>query len=116
MDKDHIEYWPAYLQSVFAAVGRVLGDRRLKPEIACTIPAARGAIVAAHKVDLAYRPGKRGGPRSGHYVVTITGGQINACWRFRSVELETLARRIDRAVGRRAPVAEGGQELGAEVW
>jgi hypothetical protein len=116
MDRDHIEYWPAYLQSVFAAVGRAMGERKLTPAILNAVPEGRSAIVAGHQVSIVHAPSPRGGPRTGYYVITITGGQINVCWRLRTVELETLSRHVDRAVGPKKGVRDGGRELGAEVW
>jgi hypothetical protein len=116
MDRDRIEYWPAYLQSVFAAIGRAMGERKLTPAVVQALPSGRSAIVAGHQVSVAHSPGRRAGPRTGHYVITVTGGQINVCWRFRAFELEKLSRHVDRAVGPKKGVRDGGFELGAEVW
>jgi hypothetical protein len=116
MDRDRLEYWPAHLQSVFAVIGRSLGDKRLVPDVLDSLPGACGSIVAAHRVTVAYVRGKRAGPRSGHYIVTIVGPRINACWKFRAIDLEKLSRAVAQAVGRKSASRDGGYELGAEVW
>jgi hypothetical protein len=116
MDRNRIEYWPAHLQSVFAVVGKSMGDRRLVPDVLNCIPRARGGILPGHAVAVTYVPGKRPGPRSGHYLVGIAGPRINARWRFRSSELEKLSRSVARAVAPRSPPHGGQYELGAEVW
>jgi hypothetical protein len=116
MDRTHVEYWPAHLQSVFAMVGRSLGEKRLTPDIVGALPAACGAIVAGHQVCVSHVPGKRAGPRTGHYVVAITGPRINARVRLRPFELEKLSRSVARALGRKTEDHRGQYELGAEVW
>lgn len=116
MNRTHVEYWPAYLQSVFATIGKSLGEKRLTPAITAMVPGERGRIIAGHDVGIAHIAGKRGGPRSGSYVVTITGPQINACWKLRSFELERLARSLARPLRQKMGAREGGFELGAEVW
>ena len=58
------------------------------------IPDAPGRVVAAHRLAIEYVTGKRSGPRAGHYIVTILGPRINACWKFRPIELEHLARLV----------------------
>ncbi|HLK25069.1 MAG TPA: hypothetical protein VKT30_10450 [Caulobacteraceae bacterium] len=115
MDSRRIEYWPGCLQSVFRAVGSSMGDRRLAPGMLDSIPADRGKLVAGHRVSIGYMNGKRPGPRSGHYIVTIEGPHINACWRFRPIELERLAREVTHTLARsHGPV--GRYEVGVEVW
>ena len=115
MERARVEYWPAHLQSVFAVIGKSMGEKRLAPEIIERIPSDCGRVVAGHQVSIAHVSGKRPGPRSGHYRVTITGARINACWTFRSSELEKLSRALARAVSlRTAPDDKYGQ--GAEVW
>jgi len=100
MDRSRIEYWPAHLQSVFAVVGRSMGERRLAPDVLQAMPDACGSVVAGHRASVTHVCGKRPGPRSGHYIVTIAGPRINARWRFRSVELEKLSRRVVQTVSR----------------
>ena len=92
-----------------------MGDRRLVPAMLASIPDDRGRIVAGHRVALGYVTGKRPGPRSGHYTVTILGPQINACWKFRPIELEQLAREITRSLAR-SHGPSGRYEVGVEVW
>lgn len=116
MDRDRLEYWPAHLQSVFAVIGRSMGDKRLLPDVLATLPDTCGAVVAAHRATVVYVAGKRAGPRSGHYIVTIVGPRINACWKFRSIDLEKLSRAVAQAVGRKSASRDGVYELGAEVW
>ena len=116
MDRDRVEYWPAHLQSVFAVVGKRMGDKKLVPTMLSKLPDSRGAIVAGHGVTVVHAPGKRVGPRSGHYVVTIIGPRINACWKFSRGELERLSRSVAKAVGRKCETHDGAFELGAEVW
>jgi len=116
MDRDRVEYWPAHLQSVFAVIGKRMGDKKLVPTMLNSMPETRGAIVAGHGVTIAHAPGKRAGPRSGHYVVTIVGPRINACWKFSFRELETLSRSVADAVTRKCETRDGSFELGAEVW
>jgi len=115
MEHRQIYYWPSYLQCVFAAVGRATGGRRLVPEMLAAISDERGRVVAGHRLSIAYVTGKRSGPRAGHYILTIQGGRINACWKFRPIELEQLARLV-------APPPAGPRgstspyEVGVEVW
>jgi hypothetical protein len=116
MDRTHIEYWPAHLQSVFAMVGKFIGDKRLMPDMVGALPDACGSIVAGHRVTVCHTPGKRAGPRTGHYVVTVAGPRINARTRLRPFELEKLSRAVARALARRTEDHRGQYELGAEVW
>ncbi len=115
MDSRRIEYWPACLQSVFAAVGKSMGDRRLAPDMLAWIREAPQKLVAGHRVNIDYVTGKRAGPRAGHYIVTILGPKINACWKFRPTELEQLAREITRSLARTTGPT-GRYEVGVEVW
>jgi hypothetical protein len=113
MKPTHVEYWPAYLQSVFAAIGKSLGERRLTPAVVATVPCERGRIIAGHEVGIQHIQGRRGGARSA-YVVTILGPQINACWKLRPFEIEQLARSLARPLRQQAGARN--EELGAEVW
>jgi hypothetical protein len=115
MDGRRIDYWPAHLQSVFAAVGKSMGDRRLMPEMLASIPDGRGKVVAGHRLAIEYVMGKRSGPRAGRYIVTILGPRINACWKFRPVELEHLARMVTISLAR-SHGPTGRYEVGVEVW
>jgi hypothetical protein len=115
MDGRRIDYWPAHLQSVFAAVGKSMGDRRLVPEMLASIPNATGKVVACHRLTIEYVAGKRAGPRTGRYIVTIVGPRINACWRFRPIELEHLARLVTQSLSR-SHGPRGPYEVGVEVW
>jgi hypothetical protein len=115
MDGRRIDYWPAHLQSVFAAVGKTMGDRRLVPDMLAAIPDAPGRVVAAHRLAIEYVTGKRSGPRAGHYIVTILGPRINACWKFRPIELEHLARLVTDSLAR-SHGPTGRYEVGVEVW
>ncbi len=115
MHTRRLEYWPGHLQSVFRAIGMSIGERRLVPAMLASIPDDRGRIVAGHRVTIGYVTGKRSGPRSGHYIVTILGPQINACWKFRPIELEQLAREITRSLAR-THGPSGRYEVGVEVW
>jgi hypothetical protein len=92
-----------------------MGERRLVPDMLVSIPGDRGSIVAGHRVTIEYLSGKRSGPRSGQYIVTILGPQINACWKFRPIELEQLAREITRSLAR-SHGPSGRHEVGVEVW
>jgi hypothetical protein len=115
MDRRRIYYWPDYLQCVFAAVGTAMGDRRLVPEMLASIPPDRGRVVAGHWLDIRYVTGKRAGPRIGHYILTLQGPRIDACWRFRPIELEHLARSVTQSLaGSHGPA--GRYEVGVEVW
>ena len=116
MDRTRLEYWPAQLQSVFAVIGKSMGDKRLMPNMARGVPSTRGAIVAGHEVQIAYVLGKRGGPRSGHYVVTVLGPKISACWKFRPVELEKLSRSVSRALGQADAPRDLRFDQGVECW
>ena len=93
-----------------------MGDKKLVPTMLSTLPDGRGAIVAGHGVTVVHAPGRRAGPRSGHYVVTIVGPRINACWKFSFRELEKLSRSVAGAVMRKCETRDGAFELGAEVW
>lgn len=92
-----------------------MGDRRLVPQMLKSIPDGHGRIVAGHRVTIGYVPGKRAGPRSGHYIVTVLGAHINACWKFRPIELEQLAREVTRSLAR-SHGPSGRYEVGVEVW
>ena len=116
MDKARLEYWPAQLQSVFAAIGKAMGDKPLMPHMAKAVPSSRGSIVAGHQVQIAYILGKRIGPRCGHYVVTVVGPKINACWKFRPIELEKLSRAVTRALGKASELRDGPYGQGVECW
>jgi hypothetical protein len=115
MGRSQIYYWPDYLQCVFAAVGRAMGDRRLVPDMLASISDDRGRVVAGHRLAIQYITGKRSGPRVGHYILTMEGPRINACWKFRPAELEELARLVtpSTAGSRRSA---GRYEVGVEVW
>ena len=92
-----------------------MGERRLAPDMLAVIRDACGKLVAGHRVAIDYINGKRSGPRSGHYIVTILGPKINACWKFRPIELERLSREVTRSLARtHGPV--GRYEVGVEVW
>jgi hypothetical protein len=94
-----LEYCSAELQAVFAAIGKLIRDKPLAPDVLTSIPNARGSIVAGHEVAINYVSGKRAGPRTGRYRVTIFGSRVNACWQFRPFELEKLSRSIDKTIG-----------------
>jgi hypothetical protein len=113
MDRTRLEYWPAQLQSVFAVIGKSMGDKRLMPDMARGVPTTRGAVVAGHEVQIAYVLGKRTGPRCGHYVVTVLGPKISACWKFRPTELEKLSRSVSRALGESRDLRF---DQGVECW
>jgi hypothetical protein len=100
MAPNKIEYWPADLQAVFAAIGELIGDKPLAPGMASSIPNTRGSIVEGHRVTVNYVTGKRIGPRTGRYVVTIFGPSVNESWQFRPLELEKLSRSVGEAIGR----------------
>jgi hypothetical protein len=114
MDKCRIDYWPAHLRSVFAAVGKTMGDKRLVPDMLGSIPSTRGRIVAGHSIAIRYASGKRAGLRTGRYVVSIAGPRINADWQFRPFELERLSRLVSRSLGRSGEANR--YEVGIEVW
>jgi hypothetical protein len=101
---------------VFALVGKSMGERRIAPDVLSAIPDACGSVVAGHRVNVTYVSGKRAGPRTGHYVVTIAGNRINARWRFRSSELEKLSRSVAKAVGHGRGAGDVRDGLGVEVW
>jgi hypothetical protein len=84
--------WPTDLQSVFAAIGQAMGERRLSPEMLDTIPTTHGSILADHQVTVSHVSGKDAGHKRGHYIVTIIGSRIDGRWSFRSGELEMLSR------------------------
>jgi hypothetical protein len=115
MDRSRIYYWPDYLQCVFAAVGKAIGDRRLMPEMLASISDDRGRVVAGHRITIQYVAGKRSGPRAGRYILTIQGQRINACWRFRPIELEQLARSVTQSIAGSHGFT-GRYEVGVEVW
>jgi len=119
MDRNKVEYWPADLQAVFAVVGQSIRDKPLTPETASSIPNTRGSIVEGHRVTINYKSGKRIGPRTGRYVVTIFGPSVNASWQFRPFELEKLSRSVDTAIGRPCELNSGASGLGivhGSVW
>lgn len=112
MVQAHIEDLSAELQAVLAAIGKFIRDKRITPEVVNSIPNTRGSIIAAHEVSINYVAGKRVGPRTGRYIVTISGPRVNAQCQFRSFELERLSRLVDETVGRASQVDSDG-ELGA---
>jgi hypothetical protein len=112
MDRNNIEYWSAEMQAVFAAIGKLIRDKPLAPEVFSSIPNTRGSIVAGHEVTIDYVSGKRAGPRTGRYVVTIFGPRVNASWQFRSFELEKLSRSVDKTIGRPSQLDDDGGLLG----
>ena len=101
---------------MFAVIGKITGGRSLMPAVIDSIPCGRGSVVAGHQVTVSYHPGKRAGPRSGRYVITIAGQRMDACWMFRPRELETLSRMISHALRRPDPQREGQFGTGVEVW
>jgi hypothetical protein len=119
MDRNKIEYWPADLQAVFAVIGELITDKPLAPGMASSIPNTRGSIVEGHRVTINYVSGKRIGPRTGRYVVTIFGPSVNASWQFRPFELEKLSRSVTKAIGRPSELNDGGSGFGVvrgSVW
>jgi hypothetical protein len=94
-----LEYCSAELQAVFAVIGKLIRDKPLAPDVLNSIPNTPGSIVAGHEVVINYVSGKRAGPRTGRYGVTICGPRFNARWQFRPFELEKLSRSIDQTIG-----------------
>jgi hypothetical protein len=108
MDRNSIEYWAAEWQAVFAAIGRLIRDKPLAPDDVRSIPNTLGSIVAGHEVAINYVSGKRAGPRTGRYVVTICGPRIKSGWQFRPFELEKLSRSVDKIIGRPSQLDDDG--------
>jgi hypothetical protein len=55
MRADHLEDWPDDLQAIFAAVGELMGTRRLNPEICATLAEVGDRIVPGHRVRLTHQ-------------------------------------------------------------
>jgi hypothetical protein len=107
-----LEYCSAELRVVFAAIGKLIRDKPLAPDVVTSIPNTRGSIVAGHEVAINYVSGKRAGPRTGRYRVTIYGPRVNVCWQFRPAELEKLSRSIDTTIGQPSPFDDDRGVLG----
>jgi hypothetical protein len=93
-----------------------MGDKRLVPDMLSSVPSARGQVVAGHSISISYTMGRRAGPRTGRYVISIVGPRINARSYFRPFELERLSRSVSRSLGRPADPNRGPYEVGVEVW
>jgi hypothetical protein len=80
------------LQSVFAAVGKAVGKKRLGPETLHSVATGHGCIVADHQVSISHVSGKEAGYKRGHYVIFVAGPRVDGRWRFGSGELEKLSK------------------------
>jgi len=88
------------MQQVFAAIGKVMGSGRLRPELLGEVSSAHGAIVDGHKVHVRHLSRDEIGDRRGRYEVEILGERWldGGKWTFRSGELERLARATSQEV------------------
>lgn len=92
MDDDDLQWWPGHVQAMFAAIGRAMGDKRLRPETLRSIPSAFGSILPGHQVTVSHISGKALGRRKGHYELLVEGPAFAGRWRFVSGKLERLSR------------------------
>jgi hypothetical protein len=91
-DDENLEWWPLHVQVILAAIGRAMGEQRLRPEHLLLLPGDLGSILPGHRVTVRHVSGKELGRRKGHYVVVVGGPVYAGNWRFLSGKLEKLAR------------------------
>jgi hypothetical protein len=92
-EDDDLGRWPPHVQTIFAAIGRALGERRLTPETLEAIPKEFGAILPAHLVAIFHVPARDlGRRRKGQYRVRVDGPIFGGGWHFSSGKLERLSR------------------------
>jgi hypothetical protein len=84
MARDDPKWWPRQLQEVFAAIGAVMGDKQLRPDMLEAIQFADFECVVSHASGAELRT------RKGIYYITGKGG---GSWSFTSGELQKLARK-----------------------
>ena len=87
-----MEHWPNDVRRVFAAIGDAMAGRRLMPEMLSLIPNTHSSLIPGHSVTVSHVTGKALGKKRGHYIITITGQRVDGRWRFKSGQLERLAR------------------------
>ena len=92
MQEANLEHWPEDLRQVFAAVGKAMDGKRLSPGSLSLIAGIPETIVSEHSVSISHESGKACGQRKGRYIIRIVGPRVDACWAFRSGQLEALAR------------------------
>ena len=91
MTDDDLDYWPLHVQKMFSAIGRVMDEKRLRPETLVGIPTGFGSILPDHQVNIEHISGEHLGRRKGHYVLTVEGPIFAGRWRFMSGKLEKLS-------------------------
>lgn len=86
--------WPADLDAVFKALGKAMGEGRLRPEVLGLLPSGPGAIITGHTVLITHRSGRDLGQKRGRYQIDLTGDRWidGGRWLFWSGDLEKLAR------------------------
>jgi hypothetical protein len=90
---DDLGWWPEHARSVFAAIGRAMGHKRLVPETLPLVPSSFGSVLPGHLVRVIHVPGKLIGRRKGHYLFEIEGPVFAGRWGpFPSGKLEKLAK------------------------
>lgn len=94
MAEDH-HSWPSDVIAVFTALGKVMGEQQLRPEVLSRLPQGRGAIVPDHVVQITHQSGGELGDKRGRYTIEMWGNRWlggGGRWTFVSGRLEELAR------------------------
>jgi hypothetical protein len=82
MNHDDLEWWPRQLREIFAAIGNVMADKRLRPEM------LKEARLPDSQFTVSHVSGSEIGQRKGYYLIATKGGQ----WKLQSGMLERLSR------------------------
>jgi hypothetical protein len=82
MKHNDLEWWPRQLREIFAAIGEVMAEKRLRPEMLNEVRLPDSQFNVSHV------SGKEIGQRAGYYLIAMKGGQ----WKLQSGMLERLSR------------------------
>ena len=96
-DSDDVRWWPSHVREIFLAIGRAMGDARLRPETLRSVPSEFGSILAEHKVEVTHVSGKTLNRRKGFYLIDVDGPRFGGHWKFSSGQLERLSRSASEA-------------------
>jgi hypothetical protein len=92
-EDENLGWWPPHVQAIFAAVGRVMGERRLRPDTIEALTKEFGSILPDHQVEISHSSAKElGRRRKGRYRIMVTGPAFGGAWYFSSGKLERLSR------------------------
>jgi hypothetical protein len=90
-NSQNLDWWPSHVRTIFAAIGRAMGEKRLTPETLLSVPSGFGSILDGHEVSVKHVSGKSLGRRKGYYQIDVEGPRFAGQWKLSSGELEKLS-------------------------